>query len=687
MSGQPCINPTDADTFRKAYLDTLQLQIMNNDINYQANKLHRRTGQVATQITDYRSTAEKMADVSSLKVLVKADLRKIMDEPNVERTMNDLSDDEVKYVARSMELITKELHPRYKLGVESPVFLSFVRALMKKDKSGLASVGGLASSSAPAVLDVAGIDEVEIKDQMDRIGMVLDILREVSRSGGAITELSEKLAQNLQILGGKLGHITSLLPSIEALSPAVQGTAKRMVMASINNAPNSDQLAEMAEALEKSRGSGERNVRQLLARMVDLTSHKDEDDELLRSATILIEGKDIIEREQEETKKVSRELGVAGQQLVDARRGLARVQQLYQEKNEEIRALTRALNRAESRGLNVEGLEKEIADLKGLLRQLDGEIKDREEELEDTYPVYLSDPQRFEITGERQDLIEVLLEYQSAGLDLENPEGQKILTSKSRKIPLSTITSDQARALYAHNLPLMVEMYKRGKTPQPPTRGQRQVELRGRSESVASSAIASALENVAQLSGRRNPQRADLDQPPASRTSVVGRGLSVAEDKGIRMKKVAPFGRYFINLSKLNDDIICLSTKNNTAVPSCRTLRVSVSVGNILRKMVNGRNPAYDDIQKLNEDDKREIHSLFKKAQIVMGEGMEIPKPVDIVEDLNRFNILKGEVLAGNDGKETIKAFKLLVLKLMNSGHLPKGQAKSLLVDLAEMGY
>jgi hypothetical protein len=459
-----------------------------------------------------------------------------------------------------------------------------------------------------------------------------------------------------------------------------------MVMGSIQNAPNSDQLAEMAESLEKSRGSGERNVRQLLARMVDLTSHKDEDDELLRSATLLIEGKDIIEREQEETNRVRGELGVAGQQLADARRGLAQVQQLYQEKNEEIRALTRALGRAEARGLNVEGLEREIAELKGLLRQLDEEIRDREEELEETTPVYLSDPQRFEITGERQDLIEVLLEYQSAGLDLENPEGQRILTSKSRRIPLSTITSDQARALYAHNLPLMIEMYKRGKAPRPPTEGQRRV-LRKESTSVASSVINSVLENVAQLSGRRNPQRADLDQPPASRTSVVGRGLSVAEDKGIRMKKVATFGRYYINLSKLNDDIICLSTKNNTAVPSCRTLRVSVSVGNILRKMVNGRNPTYEDIQKLNEDDKREIHSLFKKAQIVMGEGMEIPKPVDIVEDLNRFNILKGEVLAGNDGKDTIKAFKLLVLKLMNSGHLPKGQAKSLLVDLAEMGY
>ena len=103
--------------------------------------------------------------------------------------------------------------------------------------------------------------------------------------------------------------------------------------------------------------------------------------------------------------------------------------------------------------------------------------------------------------------------------------------------------------------------------------------------------------------------------------------------------------------------------------------------------MVNGRNPSYEDIQKLGEDDKAEIHKVFKKAQITMGEGLEIPKPTNQVEDMNRFTILKGEILAGNDGTETIKQFKLLVLKLMNGGHLPRGQAKDLLVDLANLGY
>ena len=42
---------------------------------------------------------------------------------------------------------------------------------------------------------------------------------------------------------------------------------------------------------------------------------------------------------------------------------------------------------------------------------------------------------------------------------------------------------------------------------------------------------------------------------------------------------------------------------------------------------------------------------------------------------------------SGNDGNETIKKFKVLVMRTMNKGLLPKGQAKEILVDLATMGY
>ena len=65
----------------------------------------------------------------------------------------------------------------------------------------------------------------------------------------------------------------------------------------------------------------------------------------------------------------------------------------------------------------------------------------------------------------------------------------------------------------------------------------------------------------------------------------------------------------------------------------------------------------------------------------------EEPEKEEDDQDINQFEILKGELLCGNDGNETIKKFKVLVMRMMNKGLLPKGQAKEILLDLATMGY
>ena len=82
MSGQPCKTPSDAQKYRDAYMANLNLQIKNDDKNFQANKLHQRTGVVATQISDYRSTSEKLADVEMLRALVQKELLQICDSIN-----------------------------------------------------------------------------------------------------------------------------------------------------------------------------------------------------------------------------------------------------------------------------------------------------------------------------------------------------------------------------------------------------------------------------------------------------------------------------------------------------------------------------------------------------------------------------------------------------------------------------
>ena len=67
-------NPSDFSKFRQQYLANLALEIKNNDINLQANKIYKKTGESPVQVLDTRTTAEKEADIQRLKIEVRKEL-------------------------------------------------------------------------------------------------------------------------------------------------------------------------------------------------------------------------------------------------------------------------------------------------------------------------------------------------------------------------------------------------------------------------------------------------------------------------------------------------------------------------------------------------------------------------------------------------------------------------------------
>jgi hypothetical protein len=704
MSGQPCIHPSDADKFRKAYLDTLAVQVANNDANYQANKLHQRTGQVATQITDYRSTPEKFADMTSLRVLVKAELRRLMDDNNVERSMNHMTDDQVQLVSQSIEAIVKELVPRYKQGVDSAVFLDYIRALEKKPLlTTPASAPVSRSSSLPAVLDVKLIDEDELRGQMDATMRLGQLMRRIG------TDLADDVGEALQYQMGKIDHILGLLPEVDALSVALKDSAVSLLNASMINYPNTDQLTKMIRTLQIT--NDREYIADALRRILQEVSPLENEREMIARAEAIIEHSDYAKQNEllatigeEETGYLRSEVAEARSETSDAyrmvsdyRRQIADFQAVIADLQGQ---LAEATTGAEATKIQrqLETAQRRLEETERVLAETSSRLTEATKSLPEPDPDLRAKAGTAGGKGQKLRQIEILKAYMNAGLALMNKSVRNAFrTGKDGRLRLNSegsadaMDAEQVALLYEENYDAMVAFNEQVRRP---------VGL-PRSRSVSASSSGSAYGSP-RTSPRENPdvlaflervkgKDTGLGQEPPSRLpegrGLRGKGLSVAQDKGIAFKKVAPFGRYMIHLSKLNEDVICLSTQQGTNVPSYRTLRVSVPVANIIRKMVNGRNPSYEDIQKLDEQDKAEIHKVFKKAQITMGEGLEIPKPVSQIEDMNRFTILKGEILAGNDGRETIKQFKLLTLKLMNSGHLPKGQAKDLLVDLANLGY
>ena len=93
----------------------------------------------------------------------------------------------------------------------------------------------------------------------------------------------------------------------------------------------------------------------------------------------------------------------------------------------------------------------------------------------------------------------------------------------------------------------------------------------------------------------------------------------------------------------------------------------------------------YDDINKLNDDDKELLYKIIELSHLA--NKINVPRPCNIDKENQTFEIMKGEIIAGNDNPDIIKKFKLLLVKLMNNKRIPRRQGQEILTDLITLGY
>jgi hypothetical protein len=88
----------------------------------------------------------------------------------------------------------------------------------------------------------------------------------------------------------------------------------------------------------------------------------------------------------------------------------------------------------------------------------------------------------------------------------------------------------------------------------------------------------------------------------------------------------------------------------------------------------------------LDIGDQELLFNLAKDARI--NDRLNIPTPTMSRDEqtLNRFEILKGQIIAGNDGTEVVKEFKTLLVKLSDEVSIKKSEARDILMMLASMG-
>jgi len=164
------------------------------------------------------------------------------------------------------------------------------------------------------------------------------------------------------------------------------------------------------------------------------------------------------------------------------------------------------------------------------------------------------------------------------------------------------------------------------------------------------------------------------------RNNKIGRGLNLVQEE----PKYKAFGKYIIHWGQLNNnDILNVKYACMGNIPSLKPSAISDVFKEFIIDIL--------ETGKLNERMYKQIPNEEKKIfeKMVMGAGLMNQLKLKRVyidqelEDIKKFNILKGEYLAGNDNDKLKKELRRYVVQFMNDNRISKNEGTRLLMELS----
>ena len=210
--------------------------------------------------------------------------------------------------------------------------------------------------------------------------------------------------------------------------------------------------------------------------------------------------------------------------------------------------------------------------------------------------------------------------------------------------------------------------------------------------------VASAVEEEEEIipksSRMRGMEELMKRAPSAQGKGMCGKGLSKSSSKGNVVLSVsggipaearfANFGRYLIDKGALKDNLAVIRFSSGACIHQIPKQKISSNMSRVLKGIAGGALPSYDDMDSLNNDERKWLYDVSHRARL----GINVPNPKKDEEtrEMEDFEKMKGQIIAGNDNKDLVKKFKLTLLKLAKEGRVPKREANEVLMELALVG-
>jgi hypothetical protein len=674
------------------------------------------TGQVALAPQDTRSLNEKLMDIEKLKISLRRELSDITDGSNVSAIINALSDQELQGLSLVSGDVIPIMKKTYLRGVPAPIFIEYIRRYLKDYSTNL----GLASGNQNAI-----VSELKLtRDMLQRTMPSPPILDELIATiqGAPPSAEKEQAMQAAIALARALPKMDDIAAAQSSLSQVELSNLSKLITDALETVPSGAQVQKLTkDIINVLRGGGEKASSDILKKTIQtIKIQQDELDQLQsiseairqEQAESLVPQVEGLQVPESEVFKIARLIGskMKKGQLVPKRtitqqdQNLARqILQLEMMSADDIartrfnvEALREFWNYIAKRDRGTELTEQEQADLKAMTKN---QLKDMIISAK-----FGNDPTK-EMEAQAamkkvQNLDEIM---RRAGAPLQQPTLkrdiiQKAIFDASNKALMSenefeTLSEDE-QLQYMARLDIMglfdgdLEL-------------KRQFEAFRDRVGLGQIPLTDIGRMYTQIKTVTGMGLSKAKRRSRAQSIVYGGSLTRSQSKPKRTftekidfsegfpvdKSYIPFGRYVVHKHKLSGGILQVRTIKGGAIPKLPTLGISPSLGGIIKKMMGGSLPSYDEMSSLTEDDKNTLYKVFKLSQIDKADLLPSPDKTKEEQEMNRFQILKGQIQAGNDSAELIKEFKCLLMKFISGGKIPRGQGMDIICDLLALGY
>jgi len=151
------------------------------------------------------------------------------------------------------------------------------------------------------------------------------------------------------------------------------------------------------------------------------------------------------------------------------------------------------------------------------------------------------------------------------------------------------------------------------------------------------------------------------------------------------MSEYIPFGKYLLSLKQLSKGKFMLRTKSRNPILSFKTITLTKKTKAIVQKLLQDLDVTFDEIDSLSEDEKNDIDTIVSVTEINTRLRVPNTRRSKLEQKLNKFNVLRGSIIAGNNNENLLHEFRMLLVELNSEGYVSKKETSDILLQMLRM--